>query len=92
MAKIYIRRNINGIIKNSWNFSWDAKEDFTRLKKIRSIRLIDTTAEKIMEREDLIIVDKILLSAVAGAAWQYLIDRELTHEFPIEEFYISISV
>lgn len=55
-------------------FQWDATEDFTELRQFGCIQLIRTKAVDILAIDVLSETSKILLSAVAGAAWQYLID------------------
>lgn len=56
---------------------WAADEDFTELVKFDPITINDTSAEKIEGLEGLSIRSKILLSAVAGAAIQYLLDNDI---------------
>lgn len=55
----------------------DAEDDFEELIKFQSITINDTTAEKIENLRNLSIRSKILLSAVAGAALQYLLDNDV---------------
>ena len=57
------------------SFDWAMKEDFTEIRN-KEWQLVKTTAEDIMANERLSTKSKILLSAVAGAAIQYLIDRK----------------
>lgn len=56
---------------------WGADEDFEELIKFKAIPISETTAEKIECLEGLSIRSKILLSAVAGAAIQYLMDNDI---------------
>ncbi len=72
---------------------WDAKEDFGELIKFGPIKMSDTTADAIEKIEGLSIRSKILLSAAAGAAWQYLkdIDSEITLGESPEDLEIAIE-
>lgn len=67
---------------------WDAEEDFSELINYRPISINDTTAEKIEALEGLSLRSKILLSAVAGAAIQYLLDNDIpfTGEWEIKAY------
>lgn len=56
---------------------WDATEDFNELIKFPTITINDTTAERIESLDGLSIRSKILLSAAAGAAIQYLLDKDI---------------
>jgi hypothetical protein len=56
---------------------WAADEDFTELVKLDPISINDSDAEKIEALEGLSLRSKILLSAVAGAAIQYLLDNDI---------------
>ena len=56
---------------------WAVDEDFNELIKYRPISISETTAEKIETLDGLSLRSKILLSAVAGAAIQYLLDNEI---------------
>lgn len=56
--------------------SWDADEDFTELVELKPISINESTAERIEAIEGLSLRSKILLSAVAGAAIQYLLDND----------------
>lgn len=56
---------------------WTATEDFNELIKFPTITINDTTAEKIDGLDGLSLKSKILLSAVAGAAIQYLLDNDI---------------
>lgn len=60
-----------------YDIPWLAVEDFDELIKFGSIRINDTTAEKIEALDGLSIRGKILLSAITGAAIQYLIDKDI---------------
>ena len=55
----------------------EIEDDFEELIKFQSITINDTTAEKIENLSNLSIRSKILLSAVAGAALQYLLDNDV---------------
>lgn len=56
---------------------WGADEDFEELIKFKPIHINETTADKIEGLEGLSLRSKILLSAVAGAAIQYLMDNDI---------------
>jgi hypothetical protein len=56
---------------------WAADEDFNELIKFPAIEINNTTAERIESLDGLSIRSKILLSAVAGAAIQYLLDNDI---------------
>jgi hypothetical protein len=56
---------------------WAADEDFSELISMKPISINDSDAEKIEGLEGLSIRSKILLSAVAGAAIQYLLDNDI---------------
>ena len=58
-------------------FSWNAIEDFGEIIKHSPVRISDTEAESIEKMDGLSIRSKILFSAVAGAAIQYLIDNDI---------------
>ncbi|MFR2534862.1 MAG: hypothetical protein ACLTEH_02700 [Clostridia bacterium] len=60
----------------SYNIRWALSEHFEELKGKTSM-LNELVAEQIEKINDLSIIAKILLSAVAGAVIQYLIDKEL---------------
>lgn len=66
---------------------WAAQEDFSELKGKR-FNIYDTKAVDIMKLTDLSEVSKILLSAVAGAVIQYLIDYDFLDRLSKCEFYI----
>ena len=55
----------------------NSEDDFEELIKFQSITINDTDAEKIENLSNLSIRSKILLSAVAGAALQYLLDNDV---------------
>lgn len=55
----------------------DACDDFEELIKFRPIEINNTSAEKIENLSNLSVRAKILLSAVAGAAIQYLLDNDV---------------
>lgn len=60
----------------SYYIEWALSEHFGELKG-KTFRLNELAAEQIEKMNDLSIIAKILLSAVAGAVIQYLIDKEL---------------
>lgn len=60
-----------------YDIPWLADEDFDELIKLGSIKINDTTAEKIEVINGLSLRAKILLSAIAGAAIQYLVDKDV---------------
>lgn len=61
---------------NNYEIEWALSEYFEELKG-RTFMLNKVTAEQIEEIDDLSITAKILLSAVAGAVIQHLIDKEV---------------
>ena len=60
---------------------WDLEEDFEALIKHKPFKLSETSADDIEKMSDLSMHDKILLSAAAGAAIQYLIDSDECEAF-----------
>jgi hypothetical protein len=56
------------------HIEWAVEEDFTELINHKPVRLIDTKAVDIVKMTGLSITSKILLSAVAGAIWQHILD------------------
>ena len=60
-----------------YEIPWAVDEDFSELIKYRPISISETTAEKIEILEGLSIRSKILISAVAGAVIQYLLDNDI---------------
>ena len=60
-----------------YDIPWLANEDFDELINFGSIRINETSAEKIEAINGLSLRAKILLSAIAGAAIQYLIDKDI---------------
>ena len=70
MARIIINKGIG----NAGSFAWSATEDFSELFD-REYKLVEMEAKDIEQMSDLSIRSKILLSAVAGATWQYLLDH-----------------
>ena len=60
---------------------WDLEEDFEALIKHKPFKLSETSADNILRMSDLSMHDKILLSAAAGAAIQYLIDFDECEAF-----------
>ena len=60
-----------------YDIPWLENEDFDELIKFGSIKINETTAEAIEGLEGLSLRSKILLSAVAGAAIQYLLDNDV---------------
>lgn len=78
---IFIGRRVSHIRFNIYyEIEWAADEDFDELIKFGQIPINDTTAEKIESLEGLSIRSKILLSAMAGAAIQYLLDNDIPFE------------
>ena len=79
------------------SFNWVLNEDFSELVELGPIPLKDTTAECI-EKMNISFHSKILLSAVAGAAFQYLIGNNLPYNLSgllvitDDTRYISIDV
>ena len=55
----------------------DFEDDFEELIKFQPIEINNTSAEKIENLSNLSVRAKILLSAVAGAALQYLLDNDV---------------
>ena len=55
----------------------DVEDKFEELIKFQPIEINNTSAEKIEELSNLSVRAKILLSAVAGAAIQYLLDNDV---------------
>lgn len=55
----------------------DVEDDFEELIKFQPIEINNTSAEKIENLSNLSVRAKILLSAVAGAAIQYLLDNNV---------------
>lgn len=55
----------------------DVEDDFEELIKFQPIEINNTSAEKIENLSNLSVRAKILLSAVAGAALQYLLDNDV---------------
>ena len=73
MAKIIIS-NSDGVVDT---ITWEADENFTELILRGEIKLVETKAVDIVHMP-LSLESKILLSAVAGAAWQRITDmREI---------------
>lgn len=71
------RTRFDGGFDIYYEIGWAADEDFDELIKYRPISINETTAEKIDALEGLSIRSRILLSAVAGAAIQYLLDNDI---------------
>lgn len=67
----------NGGFEIFHEITWAVDEDFNELIKYGPISINQTTAEKIEGLEGLSLRSKILLSAVAGAAIQYLMDKAI---------------
>ena len=72
---IHICSNPEGIVKSHGSFEWAVEEDFTEIRNHKPVRLVDTKAVDIEKMAGLSIRSKILLSAVAGAAWQFIFDQ-----------------
>lgn len=62
--------------ENTYKIEWALSEHFKELKG-KTFMLNEVTAEQIEKNKELSITAKILLSAVAGAVIQYLMDKEL---------------
>lgn len=78
---IFIGRRVSHIRFNIYyEIEWAVDEDFDELIKFGEIPINDTTAEKIESLEGLSLRSKILLSAMAGAAIQYLLDNDIPFE------------
>lgn len=71
--------------------TWAADEDFTELNKLGTIHLIDTKAVDIDKMGGLSTTSRILLSAVAGAAWQYIFDNTDIDESKYPRLIININ-
>lgn len=67
-----------------YEIEWAVDEDFTELIKQDPLRIADSDAEHIERIEGLSLRSKILLSAAAGAAIQYLIDNNIPFVGPWE--------
>lgn len=80
------KRNSLGGFDIYHELQWGVDEDFEELIKFNPIPISETIAEKIEGLEGLSIRSKILLSAVAGAAIQYLMDNDIpfTSEWEIK--------
>lgn len=77
-AIVFIGKTMsNGGFEIYNELEWAVDEDFSELVKHGPISISETTAEKIEGLEGLSIRSKILLSAVAGAAIQYLMDKAI---------------
>jgi len=59
---------------NIYKIEWGLSEHFEELKG-KSFNINEMTAEQIEQNNDLSITAKILLSAIAGAVIQHLIDK-----------------
>lgn len=77
--------NYNGYLIDS--IKWEIEEDFSELVEIR-IPLTKTTAEEIMKM-NISDYSKILLSAVAGAVIQHVIDCHSDFNFGDMYMYMS---
>lgn len=60
---------------------WVIVEDFDALIKHKPFKLTQTSAKDILAMTDLTPRDKLLLSAAAGAAVQFLIDNDECEKF-----------
>ena len=77
MRVTIIRKSSSGVNFLEGGFTWDMTEDFTELRNLnKEWQLTKTSAKHIMDMNILSTQSKILLSAVAGAAIQYLIDNK----------------
>ena len=70
MARIIINKGIG----DAGSFAWSANEDFSEVFG-REYKLVEMEAKDICSMSEFSIRSKILLSAVAGATWQYLLDH-----------------
>lgn len=68
-----VKKNLSGINIRLGSFDWALEEDFSEL--IGEWKLTDTKAIDIEKMDQLSLRSKILLSAMAGASWQYVIDN-----------------
>lgn len=85
------RTNKMGVFNIFYEILWISTEDFDELIKFPPIRIRDTTAEKIENLDGLSIRSKILLSAVAGAAIQFLLDNDRYIPFGMEDWEIKVK-
>lgn len=85
MMEMTFKKSLGLIEKRG--IEWAVQEDFSELKGKR-FNIYDTKAVDIMKLTDLSEVSKILLSAVAGAVIQYLIDYDFLDRLSKCEFYI----
>ncbi len=86
--------NTNQIIEinvdnNTYKIEWALSEYFDELKG-RKYMLNEVAADRIVKINDLSETAKILLSAVAGAAIQYLIDINLPIDSIFNNGYLTI--
>lgn len=72
--KIEICSTVSNGLRSYGHIEWEASEDFTELINHKPVRLINTKAVDIEKMPGLSITSKILLSAVAGAVWQHILD------------------
>lgn len=80
--------NYNGYLIDSIN--WAIEEDFSELTKIR-IPFNKTSAADIMEMDNISDYSKILLSAVAGAVIQHVIDCHPDTMSDFDNMYMSFE-
>lgn len=76
MRVTIIRKASSGVNFLEGGFNWDMTEDFTELRNLNKEWQLTKTTAKAIEATNLTTHSKILLSAVAGAAIQYLIDNK----------------
>lgn len=87
MAKVIVS-NSQGVIDTLY---WEAEEDFSEIKDFGKIRLIETKAVDIIGLP-LSNTSKILLSAIAGAVWQRIIDLREFYNLPGDPEDLSFRV
>ena len=80
--------NSQGVIDT---LHWEAQENFDEIKEYGSIRLIETKAVDIINLP-LSDINKILLSAIAGAVWQRIIDLREFYNLPGDPEDLSFRV
>ena len=86
MAQI-IKINVNDI---EYQIEWAISEYFDELKG-KEFKLNEMAADQIMSINDLSETAKILLSAVAGAVIQYLIDKNVDINSVFEKGYFIVK-
>lgn len=74
----YTTKRNNEMYSMADHFIWSSKENFSNLVN-KQFNLFKMTAADIIEIEGFSDYDKIILSAVAGAAFQYIIDNNMEY-------------